>query len=44
VPVALKILLAIVVFGPILVWMVILIRTAIADGRDAQRRKRTTRG
>ena len=43
-PVALKILLAIVVFGPILVYMVVLIRTAIADGREAQRRKRVTRG
>ena len=42
--VAIKILLAIVVFGPILVYMVILIRTAIVDGREAQRRKRVTRG
>jgi hypothetical protein len=44
VSVAIKILLMIVVFGPIVVWGVILIRTAIADGRDAQKRKRVTRG
>jgi hypothetical protein len=44
VPLALKIVLLVVVFGPLLVWMVILIRTAIADGRDAQRRKHNTRG
>jgi hypothetical protein len=43
-PVALKILLAIVVFAPIVIYMVILIRVAIIDGRDAQRRKRVTRG
>lgn len=41
---AIKILLMIVVFGPIVIWGVILIRTAIADGREAQRRKRVTRG
>ena len=42
--IALKILLMVVVFGPIVVWGVILVRTAIADGREAQRRKRVTRG
>ena len=41
---ALKILLMVVVFGPIVVWGVILIRTAFVDGRDAQKRKRVTRG
>ncbi|HEX3669464.1 MAG TPA: hypothetical protein VHY55_09960 [Acidimicrobiia bacterium] len=42
--IALKILLMVVVFGPIVVWGVILVRTAITDGREAQRRKRVTRG
>jgi hypothetical protein len=44
VPIALKIVLAIVVFAPLVIWMVILVRVAITDGREAQRRKNVTRG
>jgi hypothetical protein len=43
-PLALKILLVIVVFGPILVYLGILVWAAIQDGRDERRSKRVTRG
>jgi hypothetical protein len=44
VPVVLKILLAIVVFGPMLVFAGFLVWGAIKDGRDERRSKRVTRG
>jgi hypothetical protein len=44
VPLALKVFLVIVVFGPLLVFAGILVWGAIQDGRDERRSKRVTRG
>jgi hypothetical protein len=44
VPLALKIFLVIVVFGPLLVFAGLLVWGAIQDGRDERRSKRVTRG
>jgi hypothetical protein len=44
VPLALKIVLVIVVFGPLLLFAGILVWGAIQDGRDERRSKRVTRG
>ncbi len=43
-PLALKVFLVIVVFGPLLVLGAILLWAAIQDGRDERRSKRVTRG
>jgi hypothetical protein len=44
VPIVLKILLVIIVFGPLVIFGGILIWAAIQDGRDERRSKRVTRG
>ena len=44
VPIALKILLAIVVFGPMIAFAGVLVWGAIKDGRDERRSKHVTRG
>ena len=43
-PLALKIVLMVVVFAPILVYLGFLVWGAIQDGRDERRSKRVTRG
>jgi hypothetical protein len=44
VPLALKIALVVIVFGPLLVFGAMLVWAAIQDGRDERRSKRVTRG
>ena len=44
VPLALKIILVVVVFAPLVVFGAFLIWAAIQDGRDERRSKRVTRG
>ena len=43
-PLAVKIILLIVVFGPMLAFGAFLVWAAVKDGRDQRRRKRVTRG
>ena len=44
VPVALRIVLIVIVFGPLIVFGGFLVWAAIQDGRDERRSKRVTRG
>jgi len=44
VPIVLKVFLAIIVFGPVLIFAGILVWGAIKDGRDERRSKTVTRG